>query len=99
MTKPQPLPTSIAKAYGNLGSAERFPVKLTREMRFLAADFPGWGDPNYADHFVELPAGTIAWATSSESHGMNPWRRWTIQTEAGETRSGSVETDDFIVAR
>lgn len=68
-------------------------VTTTKPMRFLAADFPGWGDPNYADYFVDLPAGQHGVISDVESHGSNPWTRYTILLDNNCRTSGVYPTD------
>lgn len=93
------LPPAVARSVGNLSGPERFPAVLVRPHRFLAPTFPGWGDPAHQDHIDTLPAGTAVWATSSESHGSAPWRRWVMVTADGHRMSGLCETTDFRVTR
>lgn len=63
-------------------------IRTTKPMRFLAPDFPGWGADNYADFFLDLPAGVEATVTSIESHGSNPWTRYCIRTADGARTMG-----------
>lgn len=74
-----------------------FPIgtrcRTTRPLRFLDADFPGWGHPDDRRHFVDLPAGTVVTVTDVESHGANPWTRYALRTDDGCTRSGTEPAD------
>lgn len=73
-------------------------VVTTKAIRFLAANFPGWGEwqrrrnagepTNTPEFFVEVPAGTIVTVASIESHGSNPWTRYVVTTQAGERAPG-----------
>jgi len=68
--------------------------------RRLAADFPGWGAEDYADYFIDtLPEGGLAGTiTSVESHGSNPWTRYSVRFEDGTTASGLVAGKDIEIA-
>lgn len=70
-------------------------VALETNHRRLAADFPGWGATNYADFLLPIPAGLAGTVTSVESHGSNPWTRYTVRFEDGTSASGLVAGDDF----
>lgn len=63
-------------------------VRLIRSIRLLGADFPGWGDPSYPDHFVQGPEGLSGVVTYVESHGSNPWRRFSVRFDDGSSSSG-----------
>jgi hypothetical protein len=76
------------------------PFKATtlRPMRFRSPDFPGWGDPDYADYFVDLPAGIEVTVERTESHGAKPWTRYGIVDNAGN-RTNGIDPADLEVAR
>ena len=61
---------------------------LGSKTRRLAVNFPGWGDPNYANYLMSVPAGLIGEVTSVESHGSNPWTRYSVRFTDGTTASG-----------
>jgi hypothetical protein len=65
-------------------------VRSKRQVRALAVDFPGWGDPNYRDYFVDHLAGVEGEVVGTESHGSNPWTRYTVRWDDG-TRSSGVD--------
>lgn len=71
----------------------------TGRNRRLAPDFPGWGAPDYADYFIDTPdAGLTGTVTSVESHGMNPWTRYSVRFSDGTSASGLVEGKDIEFA-
>lgn len=72
-------------------------IVTTRDQRFRTPDFPGWGDPDYADHLVDLPAGQTGVITGKESHNSNPWTRYSIKLDSGHRASGRVDGTDFRV--
>lgn len=57
-------------------------------QRARHADFPGWDAPNYADFFVDHPAGVTGTITHIESHGSNPWTRYSVLYADGSRGSG-----------
>ncbi len=65
-------------------------ITITAAMRFRTPDFPGWSDPNYQDFLVDLPAGQAGVVTDVESHGSNPWTRYTVRLDSGHRTSGVV---------
>jgi len=75
------------------------PVRaLTTRTRALAVDFPGWGAPNYADFLVPILEGAHGVVTSVESHGSNPWTRYTIRFADGTRASGLCLGSDIEFA-
>lgn len=73
-------------------------VTLTTRTRRLAPDFPGWDHPNYGDYLLDIPAGLRGTITGVESHGSNPWTRYTVQFEDGSRASGLVLGVDITTA-
>lgn len=69
-------------------------VALETKHRRRAANFPGWGDPNYADHLLPIPAGLEGIITHVESHGSNPWTKYSVRFEDGTTASGLIMGSD-----
>lgn len=65
-------------------------VRVAEQIRCLAADFPGWGDPNYADYFTTMEPGEEAVVRDVNSHGSNPWTRYTLETEDGRVAIDKV---------
>jgi hypothetical protein len=61
---------------------------VTPQGNVLAADFPGWGADNYADFLVPMEAGLTGTITNVESHGMNPWTRYTVAFDNGTRTFG-----------
>ena len=67
--------------------------------RRLAADFPGWGDPNYGDYFVDDNAAGLAGViTAVESHGNAPYTRYNVRFEDGTRASGLAPHTDIVPA-
>lgn len=64
---------------------------------YLAADFPGWGADNYEDFLVPMAeaAGLSGIVTSVNSHGSNPWTRYSITLENGGHVIDGVPGNDF----
>lgn len=75
------------------------PVRaLATRHRRLAVDFPGWGDPGYASYLLPIPEGLPGAITGVESHGANPWTRYTVRFADGTTASGLVIGTDIAFA-
>jgi hypothetical protein len=64
----------------------------------LAADFPGWGSPGYEDFLVPIPEGAHGVVDHVESHGSNPWTRYTIRFADGTRASGLCLGSDIEFA-
>ena len=60
-----------------------------------AADFPGWGAANYADYLLPVPAGLAGTVTNVESHGANPYTRYSVEFTDGSRASGLVTGTDI----
>lgn len=73
-------------------------IRMIESRRMLAANFPGWGDPNYADFFVQCEIGDSGVITDVESHGSNPWTRYSIRLANGSRQHGLVLGTHFEVA-
>ena len=58
--------------------------------RRLPADFVGWGHPDAIGSLLEPVAGLIGTITNVESHGSNPWTRYSVRFVGGSTSSGLV---------
>lgn len=82
---------------GNVNDADKGRRVISRETRVrrLAVDFPGWGAENYADFLLPTPAGLPGTVTHVESHGSNPWTRYTVRYDDGTRSSGLVPGADF----
>lgn len=63
----------------------------------LTPDFPGWGAPDYADYLTPVAqfAGQIGIVRSVNSHGSNPWTRYSILIETGHYLIDGIEGRDF----
>lgn len=64
----------------------RVRVLPTFRGNVLAADFPGWGDPNYADYLHRPTIGQTGTIVSVEQHGNAPFTRYAVRFDDG-TRS------------
>lgn len=73
-------------------------VALETRHRRLAVDFPGWGADNYRDFLLPIPAGLTGVVTTVESHGSNPWTRYTVRFDDGTRASGLCLCTDFTWA-
>jgi hypothetical protein len=64
---------------------------------YFPTDFPGWGTPNAADHLRPMTerAGQLATVTSVESHGSNPWTRYSIRFADGAHTGGTIPGVEF----
>ena len=69
-------------------------VKTTH--RALMPSFPGWGKPDEFEHFAEVEIGDEGTITRVESHGNNPWTRFSVQWDNGN-RSHGVHPGDVEV--
>src|SRR6185503_15979543 len=74
-------------------------VALATETRGWGPDFPGWGDPNAADFLVAITAGMTGEIVCTESHGSNPWTRYSVKFDNGTRASGLVLGKDFKLAQ
>jgi hypothetical protein len=72
-------------------------IRSDARGNYLAADFPGWGAEDYADHLVPTSsaAGTTGKVISVNSHGSNPWTRYSIRMHDGGHLVDGVPGDDF----
>jgi hypothetical protein len=61
----------------------------------LAADFPGWGDPNYADYLIPQQPGLTGTVVDVESHGSDPYTRYTVRFDDGTRDMGLAEGRDI----
>lgn len=82
---------------GNINDHRKGARVISRETtrRRLAADFPGWGAANYEAHLLPLTGGLLGTVTSVESHGSNPWTRYSVRFDDGTSASGLVDGADF----
>ena len=71
---------------------------LDTRHRRRAVDFPGWGADNYADFLLPIPQGLTGTVTSVESHGSNPWTRYSVRFDDGTAASGLAEGTDIEFA-
>lgn len=69
-------------------------VSLGSPVRGFGPDFPGWGHPDAVSYLREIPAGLAGVITQVESHGSNPWTRYSIRYP-GLTTHGAVPGVDF----
>lgn len=78
-----------------------------RKVRTLASsrhrrygtDFPGWDAPDAADHLLEAEPGLTGTITSVESHGSNPWTRYSVRFDDGSHTAGLVLGTDIEFIR
>lgn len=68
---------------------------LGARHRRRSADFPGWGDPDYARYLLPIPAGLKGVVTRVESHGSNPWTRYSVTFADNSAASGLCAGVDF----
>jgi hypothetical protein len=83
--------------HGNVNDSHkgRKVIARTTSVRGYDDSFPGWGDPNAADYLKPITAGTVGTVTRVESHGSNPWTRYTVRFNDGVRASGLVPGADF----
>jgi hypothetical protein len=62
-------------------------VTLREPRRALAPNFPGW-EHYTQDDFVDHEPGITGVIVSVESHGSNPWTRYSVRWEDGSRSSG-----------
>lgn len=67
-------------------------VAGAKNTRF-PVNFPGWGTPNAADTLLPWVEGMTGVVSFVESHGMNPWTRFSVRWSDGTRSSGIVPTD------
>jgi O-acetyl-ADP-ribose deacetylase (regulator of RNase III) len=60
--------------------------------RGFAPTFPGWQDPDHMKHMPSLKPGWLGTITKVESHGSNPWTRYSITFDNG-IRAHGVHPD------
>lgn len=72
-------------------------VRADARGNYLSADFPGWGAENYADHLIPIAsaAGMTGTVTSVNSHGSNPWTRYSVRLADGGHMIDGVPGVDF----
>lgn len=64
----------------------------------LGVDFPGWGHPNAYDHLHRPTFGVEGEIVAVESHGSNPWTRYSVRFADGTRASGlGLGTDIELV--
>lgn len=73
-------------------------MTLATRHRRLSADFPGWDAPDRERHLLDTPHGLRGQVVSVESHGSNPWTRYTIKFEDGSRGTGFCHGVDFVWA-
>jgi hypothetical protein len=73
-------------------------ITLACKHRRLAVNFPGWGAPDYADYLLPIPAGLTGTVTAVESHGSNPWTRYTVKLDDGTRIIGAIEGAEITPA-
>lgn len=80
-----------------MSEGRKIVIRADARPNYLTWDFPGWGDPNYTAHLQPLAsiAGTVGVVTSVESHGSNPWTRYSVRLANGGSASGLVPGEDF----
>jgi hypothetical protein len=61
----------------------------------LMPGFPGWDAPDYHDFLKPIIPGQPGTVTDVESHGCNPWTRYTVRFDDGSRASGLCEGEDF----
>lgn len=64
---------------------------------YLDAQFPGWGQPDAYDHLLPIAsiAGMTGVVSSVNSHGSNPWTRYSIRLANGGLIIDGVPGVDF----
>jgi hypothetical protein len=67
---------------------------VTRHQR-RSVDFPGWGAEDYRDYLLDIPEGLTGVVTDVESHGSNPWTRYSVRFSDGTTASGLALGEDI----
>lgn len=74
-------------------------VVVREEVRgnYLDVNFPGWGDAGAYDHLIPMTsvAGMAGTVTSVNSHGSNPWTRYSILLANGGRVIDGVPGTDF----
>jgi len=73
-------------------------VSLASRRNRLAADFPGWGSPDYAKFLIPMIGGLAGVITDVESHGNAPHTRYCVRFDDGSRASGVVLGVDFTWA-
>lgn len=87
-------------AMGNVNDFRKgAPVVIREGVRgnYLSKDFPGWGESDAYDHLVPMAeaAGLEGVVTSVNSHGSNPWTRYSIRLTNGGFVIDGVPGVDF----
>jgi hypothetical protein len=72
------------------GDKGRRVTALVTKVRRRAVDFPGWGAADYAEFLLPIPEGLAGVITRVESHGSNPWTRYSVRFDDGTTASGLI---------
>lgn len=71
-------------------------ISETATKNYRTANFPGWEDLEAAKAELKpLVAGMMGVVTSVESHGSNPWTRYSVEFANGGHASGLVAGLDF----
>lgn len=63
------------------------------QQRRHAVDWPGWEHPDHKNFLLDIPAGltgTVIWV---ESHGSNPWTRYSVRFDDDSTAHGMYPSD------
>jgi hypothetical protein len=72
---------------------------LATSHRRFPADFPGWGRPGAAESLLPIPQGLPGVIADVESHGSNPWTRYSVRFADGTRACGLVLGDDIELTR
>lgn len=75
-------------------------IITTAHGNALLPTFPGWGEPIEVcrQHMRPIVEGEMGVITSVESHGMNPWRRYSVRFMDGSRAYGVYPTDVQMVS-
>ena len=63
---------------------------LVTKHRRRAVDFPGWGAADYAGYLLPIPEGLAGTVTYVESHGSDPYTRYSVVFDDGTGASGLI---------
>jgi hypothetical protein len=72
-------------------------VTKASHIKVLLPTFPGWGAPveEYSQHIAPLPVGMAGRVQHVNSHGSNPWTRYSVLLEDGSRLIDGVAGRDF----
>lgn len=75
----------------------RVVVREGVKRNYLPADFPGWGAPDALERLAPMAdiAGMVGVISSVESHGSNPWTRYSVTFGNGGSASGLILGEDI----